>query len=156
MYIYMFVCVCVVYIEKERDNFNCDYKRPYYPSLGTSVKRRRWRGWNRKANTLRGRHPSSQEWWRSSGACVPVNTTSLYLFLTHISCDNQRQEEEGEGEREGERERERERERARAAGTHHVSRLGALHWSLSLLCLMGARGPPGLVGQMGRELPGPI
>lgn len=31
-----------------------------------------------------------------------------------------------------------------------------LHWCFSLLCLMGAPGLPGLVGQMGREVPGPI
>lgn len=31
-----------------------------------------------------------------------------------------------------------------------------LHWCFSLLCLMGAPGLPGLVGQMGRGVPGPI
>lgn len=68
---------------------------------------------------------------------VPVYITSLSSSLTHISCyskDTERIQQE------------------------HIMYLdwALLRWCFSLLCLMGAPGLPGLVGQMGREVPGPI
>lgn len=68
---------------------------------------------------------------------VLVYITSLSLSLTHISCYS------------------KDRERIQQ---EHIMYLdwALLHWCFSLLCLMGAPGLPGLGGQMGREVPGPI
>lgn len=66
-----------------------------------------------------------------------VYITSLSSSLTHISCYS------------------KDRERIQQ---EHIMYLdwALLHWCFSLLCLMGAPGLPGLVRQMGREVPGPI
>lgn len=78
----------------------------------------------------------------TQGCGVPLQSalvyiTSLSLSLTHISCYS------------------KDRERIQQ---EHIMYLdwALLHWCFSLLCLMGAPGLPGLVGQMGREVPGPI
>lgn len=68
---------------------------------------------------------------------VPVYITSLSSSLTHISCYSKDREQ---------------------IQQEHIMYLdwAWLHWCFSLLCLMGAPGLLGLVGQMGREVPGPI
>lgn len=68
---------------------------------------------------------------------VPVYITSLSSSLTHISCYS------------------KDREQIQQEDIMYLD-WAVLHWCFSLLCLMGAPGLPGLVGQMGSEVPGPI
>lgn len=68
---------------------------------------------------------------------VPVYIASLSSSLTYISCSS------------------KDRERIQQ---EHIMYLdwALLHWCSSLLCVMGAPGLSGLVGQMGSKVPGPI
>lgn len=82
--------------------------------------------------------------WRNKnhGRCVSFQSVSVYVTslsssLTHICCYS------------------KDREQIQQEHIMYLDR-ALLHWCSSLLCLMGAPGLLGSVGQMGRGVPGPI